>query len=158
MNQMSNEENLRNELQQISGTLQQFEEYSKHLQTQLETLRSYMLDLSRSKTTLVNLKEEDNPEETLMQLGSGIMMKAKPLDTKNVLVSVGAGIVVTKPVDAAIINLDKRIEEVEIQSQTLVDQLDQIANQMGNLERQGQGIIQQLQGPAPAQYDPSLVS
>ena len=155
---MSNEENLRNELQQISGTLQQFEEYSKHLQTQLETLRSYMLDLSRSKTTLVNLKEEDNPEETLMQLGSGIMMKAKPLDTKNVLVSVGAGIVVTKPVDAAIIDLDKRIEEVEIQSQTLVDQLDQIANQMGTLERQGQAIIQQLQGPAPAQYDPSLVS
>lgn len=155
---MSNEENLRNELQQISGTLQQFEEYSKHLQTQLENLRSYLLDLSRSKTTLVNLKEEDNPEETLMQLGSGIMMKAKPLDTKNVLVSVGAGIVVTKPVDAAITDLDKRIEEVETQSQTFVEQLDQIANQMGSLERQGQAIIQQLQGPAPAQYDPSLVS
>ena len=155
---MSNEENLRNELQQISGTLQQFEEYSKQLQTQLETLRSFILDLSRSKSTLVNLKEEKNPEETLMQLGSGIMIKAKPLDTKNVLYSVGAGIVVTKPVDDAIISIDKRIEEVEKESLTLVDQLNQIANQMGSLEQKGQTLMQQLQGPAPAQYDPSLVS
>lgn len=155
---MSNEDNLRNELQQVSNTLQQFEEYSKQLQSQLETLRSYMLDLSRSKATLVNLKEEDNPEETLIQLGSGIMMKAKPLDTKNVLYSVGAGIVVSKPVDVAIKDIDKRIVEVENESITLADQLNQIANQMGSLERQGQALIQQLQGPAPAQYDPSLVS
>ena len=155
---MSNEENLRNELQQISGTLQQFEEYSKHLQTQLENIRSFMLELSRTKSTLANLKEEDNPEETLLQLGSGIMMRAKPLDTKNVLLSVGAGVIVTKPVDAAIKDLDKRIVEVENESHTLADQLSQIANQMGALERQGQAIIQQLQGPAPAQYDPSLVS
>ncbi|MHA1155110.1 MAG: hypothetical protein ACTSQK_03295, partial [Candidatus Heimdallarchaeota archaeon] len=77
---MSNEENLRNELQHIGDTLQQFEEYSKHLQTQLENLRSFMLELGRTKLTLVNLKEEDNPEETLMQLGSGVMMRAKPLD------------------------------------------------------------------------------
>ncbi len=155
---MSNEDTLRNELQQISNTLQQFEEYSKQLQTQMETLRSYMLDLSRSKSTLVNLKEESNPEETLIQLGSGIMMKAKPLDTKNVLYSVGAGVIVSKTVDVAITDIDKRIVEVENESKTLADQLNQIANQMGSLERQGQALIQQLQGPAPAQYDPSLVS
>lgn len=155
---MSNEDNLRNELQQISGTLQQFDEYSKQLQTQLETLRSYMLDLSRSKTTLVNLKEENNPKETLIQVGSGIMMKAKPLDTKNVFYNVGAGVIISKPLDDAAEDIEKRIVEIENESQSLADQLNQIANQMGSLERQGQAIIQQLQGPAPAQYDPSLVS
>ena len=155
---MSDEDKLRNELQQISATLQQFDDYSKQLQTQLETLRSYMLDLARSKATLSNLKEEDKPEETLIQLGSGIMMKAKPLDKDNVLYNVGAGVVVSKTLDAAMEDIEKRIVEVETESQTLADQLNQVANQMGALERQGQAILQQLQGPAPAQYDPSLVS
>lgn len=152
------EDELRKELQQISGTLQQFDDYSKQLQMQLETLRNYFLDLERSRATLENLKNEKNLEETLFQLGSGVMVKAKPIEPEKVFYNVGAGVVVTKTVDEAIEDIQKRITEVDNESQGLSSQLNQIANQMGSLERRGQEILQQLQGPAPAQYDPNLVS
>ena len=152
------EDELRNELQQISNTLQQFDEYSKQLQLQLETLRNYMLDLARSKSTLENMKYEKDTEETLIQLGSGIMLKAKPIESDKVFYNVGAGVVVSKTLDEAIKHLDERMNEVKTESQALGDQLNLIGNQMGSLERRGQEIIQKLQGPSKAQYDPSLVS
>ncbi|NHJ04328.1 MAG: prefoldin subunit alpha [Candidatus Heimdallarchaeota archaeon] len=152
------EDELRNELQQISNTLQQFDDYSKQLQIQLETLRNYLLDLARSRSTLENLKQEKNPEETLFQLGSGIMLKAKPIESDKVFYNVGAGVVISRSLDEAIKHLDLRMTEVETESQALGDQLSQIGNQMGMLERRGQEIISKLQGPTKAQYDPSLVS
>lgn len=152
------EQEYRNELQQISATLQQFDEYGKKLQIDMETLRSYSVDLSRSKKTLENLKEEKDPSETLMQLGSGIMIKAKPLEKDTVYYNVGAGVIITKTYEEAIKDLNKRIEEVETQSKSLVDQLSQIQGQMTALEQRGQQLLQKLQGPAKAQYDPDLVS
>jgi prefoldin alpha subunit len=152
------EQEYRNELQQISATLQQFDEYNKKIQMDMETLRNYLLDLSRSKATLVNLKEEKDPEETLIQLGSGILLKAKPLENDSVYYNVGAGVIISKKYDEAIDDLDKRIQEVEQQSQSLVEQLNQIQNQMASLEQRGQELLQKLQGPAKAQYDPNLVS
>ena len=152
------EDELRNELQQISNTLQQFDEYSKQLQLQLETLRNYLLDLARSRSTLENMKNEKDAEETLIQLGSGIMLKAKPIESDRVFYNVGAGVVISKTLDEAIKHLDERMNEVETESKALGDQLNLVGNQMGNLERRGQEIIQKLQGPSKAQYDPSLVS
>ncbi|MFW9922703.1 MAG: prefoldin subunit alpha [Candidatus Thorarchaeota archaeon] len=152
------EDEFRNELQQISNTLQQFDQYSKQLQVELETLRTFMLDMARSRSTLANLKEEKNVEETLIQLGSGVMLKAKPLEADKVYYNVGAGVVITKSIDEAIEDIDKRMTEVENQSQALADQFNQIQNQMNILEQRGQELIQKLQGPAKPQYDPNLVS
>ena len=152
------EEQYRNELQQIGATLQQFEEYSKQLEIELETLRTYLLELVRSKQTLTNMKDESNLDETLIQIGSGVMLKVKPLEVDSILYNVGAGVVVTKKIVEVIQDIDKKITEVESQSQQYVDQLTQIHNQMGALEHKGQELIQKIQGPPKAQYDPSLVS
>jgi prefoldin alpha subunit len=152
------EEKLRQELQRLSTSLQQFEQYSKQLQSQLDAINQYLADLRRSKTTLVNLKEEKDPEETLLNVGAGIMLKAKPLEPDKVFYSAGAGVVVTKSIDEALEGLDGRIEEVETEGQNLQQQLSIILNQMGNMERQAANIYQQLQGPTKAQYDPNLVS
>ncbi|MEA2070497.1 MAG: prefoldin subunit alpha [Asgard group archaeon] len=154
---MSNEE-LQRQLQQISSTIQQFEEYAKQIQTQLESLNTYSVDLNRSKTTLSNLQKEENLEESLIQIGSGVMIKAKPLDIKNVLYNAGAGVIVDKPIEDTVKKIEERIDEVENEKQNLSNQLQQIYEQMANLERQGQSIIQKLQGPSSPQYDPNLVS
>jgi len=152
------ENDLRQELQQISGTLQQFDEYRKQLDVQVETLQNYLIDLTRTKTTLANLKEEAKPEETLLQLGSGVMIKAKPIDPKKVFYNVGAGVIIEKPVDDAIKDIDKRVDEVEKERIALAEQLQMVINQIGMLEQRAQAIYQQLQGPSKPSYDPSLVS
>ncbi len=152
------DDKLRQEFQQITNEIQRFDEYGKQLQIQIETLQSYLLDLNRSKSTLTGLREEKKAEETLIPLGSGVMMRVKPLDVKTVLYSVGAGVVIKKPIEDAVKSVDERIEEVEKERIALADQLDRIIESINNLERRAQAIYRQLQGPSKPQYDPNLVS
>ena len=152
------EDQLRNEFQTVSADLQKFDEYGKQLQGQIESLQNYLIDLTRSKATLSGLKDEQDTEETLFQLGSGIMIKAKPIESDTVLANVGAGVIVSKPLDEAIKGIESRIEEVNKERAMLADQLGQITNQINMLERKAQSIYQKIQGTPKAQYDPSLVS
>jgi len=155
---MSEEQKLRNELQQLSSQLQQFDGYGKQLQTQIESLQSYLIELSRIKITLTGLKEELNAEEFLLKLGSGIMIRAKPLDAGKVLANIGAGVTISKTVDEAINDITKQIDEAEKERLALADQLAQVINQINLLERRAQSVYRQLQGPSKPSYDPDLVS
>lgn len=156
---MSNDQ-LMQEFQRVRQTLEYFENYTKDIQYQIETLNSYLVDIQRSKSTLSNIKIEENMDETLISLGSGIMIKAKPMEADKVYYNVGAGVIVTRKIDEALKDLDNRIEEIQTKSTGLTDQLQQVYAQMQQLEQQGQAIAMQLQGAAgkDAQYDPSLIS
>ncbi|MHA1759806.1 MAG: prefoldin subunit alpha [Candidatus Heimdallarchaeota archaeon] len=150
---------LKQEYQRVTQTLQYFENYSKEIQNQVEVLNNYLLDIQRSKATLSNVKIEENMDETLISLGSGVMMKAKPLESDKVYYNVGAGVIVTKKIDEAIDDLGSRVEEIQTKMTGLTDQLQQVYQQMQQLEQQGQAIVMQLQGgEKDAQYDPGLIS
>ncbi|NHJ49212.1 MAG: prefoldin subunit alpha [Asgard group archaeon] len=151
-------ENLQAELQQLSNEMRQFDEYGKQLQVEIETLQSFLIELTRSKKTLEGLKEEKKVEETLVQLGSGVMMRVKPLNTKEVYFNVGAGVIVARKVDDAIAEISTRIQQGEKNQSEKIDQLNQVVERIGMLERKAQTIYQQIQGPSKAQYDPDLVS
>ncbi|MHA1187364.1 MAG: prefoldin subunit alpha [Candidatus Heimdallarchaeota archaeon] len=156
---MSNDQ-LRQEFQRVTQTLQYFENYSKDIQYQIETLNNYLLDIQRSKATLSNIKIEKKLGESLINLGSGVMLKVKPLESNKVYYNVGAGVILTRKVDEAITDLDNRIEEIQTKSAGLTDQLQQVYQQMQQLEQQGQAMATQLQGAGgkDAQYDPNLIS
>ena len=125
---------------------------------QIETRQYELVDLNRSKSTLTGLKNEKNTEEILVQMGPGILMKVKPIEVDKVLYSVGAGVVLKKPIDEAVKGVEEKIEQVEKERLALADQLNKIIESIGNLERRAQSIYKQLQGPSQPQYDPSLVS
>lgn len=152
------EDQLRNEFQQISNEIQRYDEYGKQLQVQIETKQYELVDLNRSKSTLTGLKNEKNPDEILVQMGPGILMRVKPIEVDKVLYSVGAGVVLKKPIDEAVKGVEEKIEQVEKERLAFADQLNQIIERIGNLERKAQTIYRQLQGPSQPQYDPSLVS
>jgi prefoldin alpha subunit len=152
------EDQLRNEFQQISSEIQRYDEYGKQLQVQIETKQYELVDLNRSKSTLTGLKNEKNTDEILVQMGPGILMRVKPIEVDKVLYSVGGGVVLKKPIDEAVKGVEEKIEQVEKERLAFADQLNQIIERIGNLERRAQTIYRQLQGPSQPQYDPSLVS
>ena len=144
------------ELSRISNTLQQFEEYSKQVTAQLDTIRAYMIELRAARQTISNLKEEKDADETLVPLGAGVSVKAKILEPENIYYQVGAGVTIAKSVNDAIKGLDERIAEGEKESSALSEQLMAIYQQMRSLEQRGQQLLRQLQGPPKAAYDPNL--
>jgi prefoldin alpha subunit len=151
-------EDLQTELQQLSAEMRQFDEYGKQLQVEIETIQSFLIELSRSKKTLEGLKEEKKVDETLIQLGSGVMMRVKPLETDKVYFSVGAGVIVSKSIDEAVAEISSRIEEAEKSQTSKIDQLNQVVQRINLLEQKAQSLYRQMQGPSKPQYDPDLVS
>jgi prefoldin alpha subunit len=151
-------EELQQELTQLSSNMQRFDEYGKQLQVELETLQSYLIDLTRSKQTLEGLKAEKKADETLIQLGSGVLMRVKPLNKNKVLLNIGAGVVVEKKIGEAIKEVETKITQAEKRQTEVADQLNQVIGQINAMEQRAQAIYRQLQGPSKAQYDPDLVS
>ncbi|MBD3189992.1 MAG: prefoldin subunit alpha [Candidatus Heimdallarchaeota archaeon] len=150
------QEEARAELTRISSTLQQFEQYSQQLANQLDTLGQYLAELQRSRQTLKNLESEAEGEETLIELGGGVSLRAKVLDSQNVFYTVGSGVTLNKPLEEAIEGLDERIDEQQKQKQSLTEQLVSVYQQMQALEQRGQQLLQQIQGPAKPSYDTNL--
>lgn len=150
------QEDARAELTRISSTLQQFEQYSQQLANQLDTLGQYISELQRSRQTLKNLESEAEEEETLIELGGGVSLKAKVLDSENVFYQIGGGVTLNKPIEDAIEGLDERIDESQKQKQSLTEQLVSVYQQMQALEQKGQQLLQQIQGPTKPSYDPDL--
>ena len=115
------------ELQMLSGQLQQ-------IQQQIETLNQQLVELTRIKEALDDIKKTKKETEMLTQLGSGVFLKSTLKDAHNVLLNVGANIVVEKQVDDAIQIVEKQIQD-----------FSNVIQEMGNELNIGIQRIQQLQ-------------
>ena len=103
------------------------------------TSRQSMLEraLIENKSAVETIKGlKDNPsDEVLTQIGGGTMLRSSPPSTDNVLVGVGAHIVIEKTRDEALALLEGRTREVEKTLLSVMNQRNEIAERL-NADRQ----------------------
>ncbi len=103
------------------------------------TARQNLLEraLLESRAALDSIKGlTDNPQtEVLTQIGGGAMLRAQPPSTENVLVGIGASIVIEKPREEAVAMLEERSRDVEKTLVSLLGQRNQIAERL-NADRE----------------------
>lgn len=68
--------------------------------------------------------------EVLTQIGGGAMLRSIPPDVENVLVNVGANVVIEKPREEALAFMEERSKEVERSIISVLGQRDQIAQRL----------------------------
>ena len=102
--------------EEITRNLTLIEYYKQQLESidmQLQYLQSTLADYQRAKMTVGQLNGVDEDSEVLIPVGAGTFVNASLKNTSNVLIGVGAGIVIEKPADEAIIKLDERIKRIQ---------------------------------------------
>ena len=136
-------------LEQEVQTLRSYAaEYSKQfelLSQQLRLIESARAESLASIEALETLAAADGEVSTLLSLGGGVSVRATVLDTKKMLVGIGAGVTVEKSTEEAVSFLRDRIIEMDASGKRLSESLGNLQSQMAAIEQRIQEIYASAQ-------------
>lgn len=127
--------------QEMYMEFQVLEQHIKQLQGQLGITTNQLIELNTTKNSLEEFNKINTEKEVFVPLSSGIFAKAKIKDTSELLVNVGANVVVKKGVDSAKRLIQNQIEEIKKIQRQMIDSLEKMTARAAQLEMQLQSLI-----------------
>jgi prefoldin alpha subunit len=100
------------ELRQALGAMEVYKAQLEGIVEQQQLIQMSVEELSRAKSTLTDFIKSEVGDEMLIPVGSASYVKAKVSDNKNVLIGVGTGITMEKPIEEALALVQKRLQEM----------------------------------------------
>ncbi|WP_232500626.1 prefoldin subunit alpha [Thermococcus kodakarensis] len=97
-------------LEQIQDEIRSYLGEIEYLRSQVGVIDATITDLRTVDATLAYLKEKGKGKEIYIPLGSGVAIRGKIENPDDVIMDVGAGILVGATVDEARENIEKRIK------------------------------------------------
>jgi prefoldin alpha subunit len=97
-------------LEQIQDEIRSYLGEIEYLRNQVGVIDATIADLRTVDATLAYLKEKGKGKEIYIPLGSGVAIRGKIENPDDVIMDVGAGILVGATVDEARENIEKRIK------------------------------------------------
>src|SRR5919109_1039660 len=87
------------EMRQLLAEIRFLESTARVLQSRLDIVTAALSETLSAIQTLEGTKEKDQDTDSLLPIGSGSFLKAKLTDPKMVMIGVGAGIIIEKPIE-----------------------------------------------------------
>jgi prefoldin alpha subunit len=119
--------------------LRVFEGSARALQARLEMVNAALNEFSLASTTLEGVKTQKSDEDALIPVGGGSYVRVKLSDISKIVMGVGAGVVVEKPIQDSINEIKERIADFDKARTSLQEQLNQALIRIeGNREKLGE--------------------
>ncbi len=131
--------------QELYMEFQMLEQHIKQLQGQLEVITNQLIELNTTRNSLEEFNKINMDKEVFVPLSSGIFAKAKIKDTSELIVNVGANVVVKKDIDSTKKLIQNQIEEIKKIQKQMIDNLEKMTNHAEQLEMQLQSLISEGQ-------------
>jgi prefoldin alpha subunit len=116
--------------------LQMIDQQARQLQQYLQTFDQQLLEIKRVITSLQELSKLKKGEMIFAPLASGIFVKAKLEDSKEVRVNVGNNTIVTKSIDDAVKMLDGQEAEVSHYKTEVLAKFEELMKQAEALQKE----------------------
>jgi prefoldin alpha subunit len=100
------------ELRQALGAMEVYKAQLEGIGEQQQLIQMSIEELSRAKVTLTDFIKSEVGDDVLIPVGSASFVKAKVSDNKNALIGVGTGITMEKPIEDAMVLIEKRLQEM----------------------------------------------
>ena len=133
------------ELQKLLVEKRVYEESARTLQDRLELVSATLREYSVAQTTLQGIKTQKTDADTLVPVGAGSYVRARLADVSKIVMGVGSGVAVEKPIDDSISEIKDRIVNLDKARTTIEGQLDQALNRMEQ-NRQSLNVFVKKQG------------
>lgn len=117
------------QVRQLLAEIRYLESTARVLQSRLDYVTAALSETLTAIQTLEGTKGRDQDTDTLLPIGSGSFLKAKLSDPKNVMIGVGAGVVLEKPLEDSMKDLRVRSSDLERARASVTQQLTQVLNQ-----------------------------
>ena len=134
--------------EEITRNLTLIEYYKQQLESidmQLQYLQSTLADYQRAKITVGELHSVDENSEILIPIGAGTFVNGSLKNKSNVLIGVGAGIVIEKKVDEAVIKLEERIKRIQENLEKMISLGQRIQSDAEELSQKTQQMMEETQ-------------
>lgn len=129
-----------NKTQEIYMEYKSIDEHIKQLQKQLEVLTNHLVEMHSTNGSLEDLEKIKKDREMFVPISSGIFAKGTISNTSELLVNVGANVVVSKDIASAKKLIQHQIEEMKKVHKRMVEELEKMAQRASELEVQLQGL------------------
>jgi prefoldin alpha subunit len=134
--------------EEITRNLTLIEYYKQQLESidmQLQYLQATIADYQRAKITVEQLNTVDENSELLIPVGAGTFVNGVLKNSSNVLIGVGAGIVLEKPIDEAITKLDERVKKLQENLEKMYSLGQKIQSDAEELSHKTQHMMEEAQ-------------
>jgi prefoldin alpha subunit len=118
------------ELRQLSVEMRLLEQAAETMQQRLSMLNAAITDLSYASITLEGVEKEKENSDLLVPIGGGSYVKMKLANPDKVVVGLGSGVSVEKPLAEAKTMLKERLDELQKSAVAAQQQFSQIADRI----------------------------
>ncbi len=122
-------DNADDQVRQLLAEVRFLESSARVLQSRLDIVTAALSETLTAIQTLEGTREKEQDTDALLPIGSGSFLKAKLSDPKNVMIGIGAGVVLEKPLEDSMKDLRVRSSDLEKARATVTQQLAQVLNQ-----------------------------
>jgi len=113
------------EFQRRLVELRVYEGSARALQERLQIVNAASSELAVASATLEGVKTQKTDEDALIPVGGGSYVRAKLSDISKIVVGVGAGVAIEKPIDESINETKSRLADLEKARTAIGEQLNQ---------------------------------
>ena len=147
----------RQELEKIINELNLYKSQAEVIQQQVEAIQGSILEIETLESTIDNIKDEDSLN-TLVPVGAGSFMNAEIKNTNEVIMSVGAGVAITKSIEDAKETISSQKEELNDSLNKMIDNLQKISSVINQLSPKAEQLMAKTQGTEQQQQLKVLIN
>lgn len=128
------------ELRRLSVEMRYLEQTAEALQQRISMVNAAITDLTYANATLDGIEKEKENVEMLVPIGGSSYVKVKLADPNKVIVGMGSGVSIEKPLAEAKATLKERLDELEKTMNSAQQQFSQVAERINT----GRGRLESL--------------
>jgi prefoldin alpha subunit len=135
------------EIQALQFYLNEYGQQAEIFSRQLDMIDQRRIEALAAIESLRSLVNEKEPV-VLVPLGGGTTVRARVEDPRNVLVNIGADVILQRTHEEAVTFLQDRITEMEAMEKKVAATIDQLRGQINEIARQLESAYAQAKPPA----------
>jgi prefoldin alpha subunit len=135
------QEQAEQQLNQLVSEIRLLEQYHNEIVERIQTASAGLSDM-RSAVQSIDALAQNSKGDFLLPIGGGLLLPASNLDSKKLILSVGAGVAIEKDFDSAKAFLMAREKQLEAGLNSLEQQRKEISSRLDA----GKNLLQQITG------------
>ena len=135
------QEQAEQQLNQLVSEIRALENYYNEIVSRIQAASSGLTEF-RAAIQAVDTLNQGQKNDLLIPIGGGLLLPVPDVETKRVILSVGAGVAIEKDLDSAKAFLQAREKELE----RAANALEQQRKEIGARLESGRAVLQQLTG------------
>ena len=127
--------------QEMYMEFQMLDQHIKQLQQQLQAITQQLMEFESTSMSLEDLQKVPQGKEIFVPLSSGIFTKATIKDTSELLVNVGANVIVQKDIASTKKLIANQVEEIRKLQKRMMNDLEKMTEKAAHIEGQLQSLV-----------------